>query len=243
MACSVRDLGNIVRTANLAAFRERYWKPKRRTFDVEGANKKMTKFVEEAFRQSKFHNLSEIYQACYYVMMYDFGDELTKKLKDEIQSHLKSEVMVQIERSFADGFLSMIENQWNEFQDCMNKINTAFLHYNDLVAKKSNNDKVIDLGLKMFRDFIVCNQKVKEQLQTNMLKIIADHRVEYLLESGSLKSIRTACKMLSELSYENEDNVYESVFEQGFLEQSGKYYERLSNRKIAVSLHFHRRGL
>merc|ERR1719466_241376 len=123
-------------------------------------------------------------------MMYDFGDELTKKLEDEIQSHLKSVVMVQIESSFAEGFLSMIENQWNEFKGCMNRINTAFLHYNDLIAKKSNKDKVIDLGLKMFRDFIVCNHEVKEQLQTNMLNIIADHRVKCLLESGSLKSIR-----------------------------------------------------
>ena len=79
MDCSVRDLGNIVRTANLAAY------------------KKMTKFVEEAFsRKSKFHNLGEIYQACYYVMMYNFGDDLTKKLEDEIPSHLKSVVMVLI---------------------------------------------------------------------------------------------------------------------------------------------------
>ena len=74
--------------------------------------------------------------------------------------------MVQIERYFADGFLSMIENQWNEFTGCMNRINTAFLHYNDLIAKKSNKDKVIDL--KKFRDFIVCNYEVKKQLQTDV---------------------------------------------------------------------------
>ena len=55
--------------------------------------------------------------------------------------------------------------------------------------------------------------------------------MECPLEYGSLKSIHTACKMLSELSYENEDNFYETIFEQGFLKQSGSYYEQLTNEK------------
>ena len=77
--------------------------------------------------------------------------------------------------------------------------------------------------MKKFRDFIVCNQKVKEHLQTNLLKIIADHRVECPLEPGSLKSIPIACEMLFKLSYKKEDNIYKSIFEQGFLKQSGNY--------------------
>ena len=41
--------------------------------------------------------------------------------------------------------------------------------------------------------------------------------------------------MLSELSYENKDNVYEIMFEKGFLNQSGNYYKQLSNKKVAAS--------
>ena len=236
MACSVKELGNIVRNANLAAFRDRYWKPKRSSFDLEGASKKMTKFVEEAFnRQTHCNDLSEIYQACYYVMIYDFGDELSQKLTDEIENYLSSAVMVKIQRSFADGFLTVLKNQWNEFKCCMNRINTAFLHYNDLLAKKSNKDKAIDLGLKKFRDFIVCNHEVTENLQTNLLQLIADHRVKCRVETSSLEFISTACKMLNELTYENDINVYESIFEQAFLNQSSCHYKKLSDEKIKAS--------
>ena len=236
MACSVKELGNIVKTANLAAFRDRYWKPKRKSFDLEGASKKMTKFVKETFnRQTECNDLSEIYQACYYVMVYDFGNELSQKLTDEIKSYLTSVVMPKIQRSFAGGFLTVLKNEWNNFKGCMNRVNTAFLPYNDLLAKKSNKDKALDLGLKKFRDFIVCNHEVKEKLQTTLLKFIADHREESRIAVSSLVSIDTACKMLNELSYESEINVYESVFEQAFLNQSSCHYEKLSDEIIAFS--------
>ena len=171
----IKVFGNIVRTANLAAFRVSHWKPNRSTFDMEVANKKMMQFVEEAFsRQSTFYNRSENCQPFNKLMLKNFGDELTNKPG----SLFKSEDMVQIERSFADGLFAIIENQWNEFKGCMNRIDTAFLHYNDLIAKKSNKDKVIDPELEKFRNFILCNHEVKLQLQTNLLKSFADHRVE-----------------------------------------------------------------
>ena len=81
----------------------------------------------------------------------------------------------------------------------------------------------------------MCNREVQEKLQTTLLKITADTRVAYRIETSLLEPVSTACEMLKELSYENEINVYESVFEQAFLDQSSCFYRNLSNNKIAAS--------
>ena len=78
-------------------------------------------------------------------------------------------------------------------------------------------------------------KKFKKKMQTTLLKIIADTRVAYRIETSLLEPVSTACEMLNKLSYENEINVYESVFEQAFLDQSSCYYKNLSDNKIAAS--------
>ena len=218
MACSENELGSIVKTADLVS-----------------AAKKIYKFIEEAFnRDIECKDISEIYQSCDDLMMYDNCDWTIQKLTDKIKSYLSSVVLIKIKRSFGDGFLIILKNQWDEFKDCMSSINTVFLHYNNILIK-SNKDKVIDLGLKMFRDLIVCNSEVQEKFRMTLLKLIKDSRVAYRIEYSSLEPISTACEMLNELSYETEINVYESVFEQAFLDQSSCYYKKLSGNKITAS--------
>ena len=143
-------------------------------------------------------------------MLFNYDGGFSQKFENTIQDYLRSSVLEKMKIVNFDGFLLVLEKQWNDFKNLMSRKNTVLSYYGDS-CKESSTNVVTNICLRNFRDTIVRNHQVKRQLRSSLFKLVAGQRNNNFTDVNSLKLARKACEMLTELSSDNANNVYESI--------------------------------
>lgn len=94
-------------------------------------------------------------------------------------------------------------------------------------ARTLCNRSVYDLGLSLFREVVIYRPQVHEFLRSTLLEMIRQERNGDVVDRSKIK---TCCHMLVVLGINNR-RVYETTFEQQFLQEAAEFY-RLEGQKF-----------
>ena len=100
------------------------------------------------------------------------------------------------------------------------------LLYLDRAYVKDERETVYDLGLSLFRDDVINRPSILEHLRNTLLEMIRQERDGDVVDRSKIK---TSCNMLVVLGINNR-RVYETIFEQHFLQEAAEYYRLEAER-------------
>lgn len=100
------------------------------------------------------------------------------------------------------------------------------LLYLDRAYVKDERETVYELGLSLFRNVVIYRPQVHEFLRNTLLDMIRQERNGDVVDRGKIK---TCCHMLVVLGINNR-RVYETTFEQQFLQDATEFYRLESQR-------------
>ncbi|KAJ3034571.1 hypothetical protein HDV00_004934 [Rhizophlyctis rosea] len=126
-------------------------------------------------------------------------------------------------------FLLKLQEVWDDHTTCMLMIKDILLYMDRVYVTSNNVPKTYDMGLDLFRDFIIRSPKyeIQKNLMDSLLYQIQLEREGEMVERSVLKS---ATRMMVDLTaaagnVQNASTVYEVDFETRFLATSEKFYE------------------
>uniref|UniRef100_A0A667ZK16 Cullin-4B n=1 Tax=Myripristis murdjan TaxID=586833 RepID=A0A667ZK16_9TELE len=173
------------------------------------------------------YNLEELYQAVENLCSHKISAKLYKQLRAVCEDHIKAQIDQFREYPFHVLFLKKIDKCWQDH--CRQMV--SFL------ALLSQEGGVItlkwDMGLELFRFYIISDLKVQSKTIDGILLLIERERNGEAIDRSLLRSLLS---MLSDLQ------IYQDSFEQRFLEETNRLYaaegQRLmQEREVPEYLH------
>ncbi|XP_050421360.1 cullin-3-B-like [Adelges cooleyi] len=182
--------------------------------------------LEDKFRlRMNLHILQLVYD----LEVSHHGNRLYNGLKQTVSAYLETKVQADVLDSLDKNFLQTLQQCWTNHRTAMNMIGHVFNHLDKTYVYEKRLDIVYNLGLKLFRDIVVLDYRVKNRLRETLLSLVMRIRNGEVVDREALKG---ACHMLMELGIQQR-TVYEEVFEQPFLAQSVEFYKVESRRLLA----------
>lgn len=172
-----------------------------------------------AIQESKPNQYSheELYQAVENMCNHKMAPTLYQNLYYLTEEHVKRNIE-QYQSGSMDRFLFLkkINETWQNHCDQMIMIRSIFLYLDrTYVLQTPNISSIWDLGLELFRKYIVANVLVQTRVVEGLLMLIEKERHGDKVERTLLKSL---LRMLTDLQ------IYESAFEEKFLQATDRLY-------------------
>uniref|UniRef100_W5NDR0 Cullin-4B n=1 Tax=Lepisosteus oculatus TaxID=7918 RepID=W5NDR0_LEPOC len=185
------------------------------------------------------YNLEELYQAVENLCSHKISANLYKQLRVVCEDHIKA----QIHQPCTDAldsvlFLKKIDKCWQDHCRQMIMIRSIFLFLDRTYVLQNSMLPSIcsrDMGLELFRSYIISDQKVQNKTIDGILLLIERERNGEAIDRSLLRSLLS---MLSDL----QQQIYQDSFEQRFLEETNRLYaaegQRLmQEREVPEYLH------
>uniref|UniRef100_A0A087YH90 Cullin-4B n=1 Tax=Poecilia formosa TaxID=48698 RepID=A0A087YH90_POEFO len=180
------------------------------------------------------YNLEELYQAVENLCSHKISAKLYKQLRTVCEDHIKAQI-----DQFRDAldsvlFLKKIDKCWQDHCRQMIMIRSIFLFLDrTYVLQNSMLPSIWDMGLELFRFYIISDLKVQSKTIDGILLLIERERNGEAIDRSLLRSLLS---MLSDLQ------IYQDSFEQRFLEETNRLYaaegQRLmQEREVPEYLH------
>ncbi|KAM9849581.1 LOW QUALITY PROTEIN: cullin-4B [Aulostomus maculatus] len=180
------------------------------------------------------YNLEELYQAVENLCSHKISAKLYKQLRAVCEDHIKAQID-QFRVSFTLVlFLKKIDKCWQDHCRQMIMIRSIFLFLDrTYVLQNSMLPSIWDMGLELFRFYIISDLKVQSKTIDGILLLIERERNGEAIDRSLLRSLLS---MLSDLQ------IYQDSFEQRFLEETNRLYaaegQRLmQEREVPEYLH------
>ncbi|XP_063288162.1 cullin-4B [Pelobates fuscus] len=181
------------------------------------------------------YNLEELYQAVENLCSYKISANLYKQLRQICEDHIKAQIH-QFREDSLDSvlFLKKIDKCWQDHCRQMIMIRSIFLFLDrTYVLQNSMLPSIWDMGLELFRNHIISDQKVQTKTIDGILLLIERERNGEAIDRSLLRSLLS---MLSDLQ------IYQDSFEHRFLEETNRLYaaegQRLmQEREVPEYLH------
>uniref|UniRef100_A0A673W0P4 Cullin 4B n=1 Tax=Salmo trutta TaxID=8032 RepID=A0A673W0P4_SALTR len=185
------------------------------------------------------YNLEELYQAVENLCSHKISARLYKQLRVVCEDHIKAQIDQFREYPFLGVnrctlFLKKIDNCWQDHCRQMIMIRSIFLFLDrTYVLQNSMLPSIWDMGLELFRFYIISDMKVQSKTIYGILLLIERERSGETIDRSLLRSLLS---MLSDLQ------IYQDSFEQRFLEETNRLYaaegQRLmQEREVPEYLH------
>ncbi|KAE8285702.1 Cullin-4B [Larimichthys crocea] len=181
------------------------------------------------------YNLEELYQAVENLCSHKISAKLYKQLRAVCEDHIKAQID-QFREDALDSvlFLKKIDKCWQDHCRQMIMIRSIFLFLDrTYVLQNSMLPSIWDMGLELFRFYIISDLKVQSKTIDGILLLIERERNGEAIDRSLLRSLLS---MLSDLQ------IYQDSFEQRFLEETNRLYaaegQRLmQEREVPEYLH------
>ncbi|XP_051504970.1 cullin-4B-like [Myxocyprinus asiaticus] len=181
------------------------------------------------------YNLEELYQAVENLCSHKISAKLYKQLRVVCEDHIKAQID-QFREDALDSvlFLKKIDKCWQDHCRQMIMIRSIFLFLDrTYVLQNSMLPSIWDMGLELFRFYIISDLKVQSKTIDGILLLIERERSGEAVDRSLLRSLLS---MLSDLQ------IYQDSFEQRFLEETNRLYaaegQRLmQEREVPQYLH------
>ncbi|XP_041076590.1 cullin-4B-like [Polyodon spathula] len=163
------------------------------------------------------YNLEELYQAVENLCSHKISAKLYKQLRAVCEDHIKAQIH-QFREDALDSvlFLKKIDTCWQDHCRQMIMIRSIFLFLDrTYVLQNSMLPSIWDMGLELFRFYIISDQKVQNKTIDGILLLIERERSGEAIGRSLLRSLLS---MLSDLQ------IYQDSFEQRFLEETNRLY-------------------
>uniref|UniRef100_A0A8C1NP07 Cullin-4B n=1 Tax=Cyprinus carpio TaxID=7962 RepID=A0A8C1NP07_CYPCA len=182
------------------------------------------------------YNLEELYQAVENLCSHKISAKLYKQLRVVCEDHIKAQIDQFREYPFLYSvlFLKKIDKCWQDHCRQMIMIRSIFLFLDrTYVLQNSMLPSIWDMGLELFRFYIISDLKVQSKTIDGILLLIERERSGEAIDRSLLRSLLS---MLSDLQ------IYQDSFEQRFLEETNRLYaaegQRLmQEREVPEYLH------
>ncbi|MBN3297442.1 CUL4B protein, partial [Amia calva] len=188
------------------------------------------------------YNLEELYQAVENLCSHKISAKLYKQLRVVCEEHIKAQIH-QFRESclnvYSVLFLKKIDKCWQDHCRQMIMIRSIFLFLDrTYVLQNSMLPSIWDMGLELFRFYIISDQKVQNKTIDGILLLIERERNGEAIDRSLLRSLLS---MLSDLQASILE-IYQDSFEQRFLEETNRLYaaegQRLmQEREVPEYLH------
>ncbi|XP_026081266.1 cullin-4B-like [Carassius auratus] len=181
------------------------------------------------------YNLEELYQAVENLCSHKISAKLYKQLRVVCEDHIKAQID-QFREDALDSvlFLKKIDKCWQDHCRQMIMIRSIFLFLDrTYVLQNSMLPSIWDMGLELFRFYIISDLKVQCKTIDGILLLIERERSGEAVDRSLLRSLLS---MLSDLQ------IYQDSFEDRFLEETNRLYaaegQRLmQEREVPEYLH------
>ncbi|XP_056295831.1 cullin-4B [Pseudoliparis swirei] len=181
------------------------------------------------------YNLEELYQAVENLCSHKISAKLYKQLRATCEDHIKAQI-IQFREDALDSvlFLRKIDTCWQDHCRQMIMVRSIFLFLDrTYVLQNSMLPSIWDMGLELFRFYIISDLKVQSKTIDGILLLIERERNGEAIDRSLLRSLLS---MLSDLQ------IYQDSFEQRFLEETNRLYaaegQRLmQEREVPEYLH------
>uniref|UniRef100_A0A4W5RX99 Cullin-4B n=1 Tax=Hucho hucho TaxID=62062 RepID=A0A4W5RX99_9TELE len=163
------------------------------------------------------YNLEELYQAVENLCSHKISARLYKQLRVVCEDHIKAQID-QFREDVLDStlFLKKIDKCWQDHCRQMIMIRSIFLFLDrTYVLQNSMLPSIWDMGLELFRFYIISDMKVQSKTIYGILLLIERERSGETIDRSLLRSLLS---MLSDLQ------IYQDSFEQRFLEETNRLY-------------------
>ncbi|RVE67444.1 hypothetical protein OJAV_G00103300 [Oryzias javanicus] len=180
------------------------------------------------------YNLEELYQAVENLCSHKVSAKLYKQLRAACEDHIKAQIDQFREYPSHVLFLKKIDKCWQDHCRQMIMIRSIFLFLDrTYVLQNSMLPSIWDMGLELFRFYIISDLKVQSKTINGILLLIERERNGEAIDRSLLRSLLS---MLSDLQ------IYQDSFEQRFLEETNRLYaaegQRLmQEREVPEYLH------
>uniref|UniRef100_A0A8C4DU65 Cullin 4B n=1 Tax=Dicentrarchus labrax TaxID=13489 RepID=A0A8C4DU65_DICLA len=181
------------------------------------------------------YNLEELYQAVENLCSHKISAKLYKQLRAVCEDHIKSQIDQFREYPLHSlSFIVKIDKCWQDHCRQMIMIRSIFLFLDrTYVLQNSMLPSIWDMGLELFRFYIISDRKVQSKTIDGILLLIERERNGEAIDRSLLRSLLS---MLSDLQ------IYQDSFEQRFLEETNRLYaaegQRLmQEREVPEYLH------
>uniref|UniRef100_A0AAQ6AM45 Cullin family profile domain-containing protein n=1 Tax=Amphiprion ocellaris TaxID=80972 RepID=A0AAQ6AM45_AMPOC len=182
------------------------------------------------------YNLEELYQAVENLCSHKISAKLYKQLRAVCEDHIKAQIdqFREYPSQFHVLFLKKIDKCWQDHCRQMIMIRSIFLFLDrTYVLQNSMLPSIWDMGLELFRFYIISDLKVQSKTIDGILLLIERERNGEAIDRSLLRSLLS---MLSDLQ------IYQDSFEQRFLEETNRLYaaegQRLmQEREVPEYLH------
>uniref|UniRef100_A0A3Q3VUS0 Cullin family profile domain-containing protein n=1 Tax=Mola mola TaxID=94237 RepID=A0A3Q3VUS0_MOLML len=189
------------------------------------------------------YNLEELYQAVENLCFHKIAAKLYKQLRAVCEDHIKAQIdqFREYPLTLCDHlhflsvlFLKKIDKCWQDHCRQMIMIRSIFLFLDrTYVLQNSMLPSIWDMGLELFRFYIISDLKVQSKTIDGILLLIERERNGEAIDRSLLRSLLS---MLSDLQ------IYQDSFEQRFLEETNRLFaaegQRLmQEREVPEYLH------
>lgn len=188
------------------------------------------KSLRAAIREIHNQNASELsfeelYRKSFNLVLHKHGDLLYNGVRATVTEHLVG-IGQQVAHASDETLLTELADKWYYHKMTMGMIRDILM-YMDRNYVSPSKIPVYDMGLLVFRDTVVRHPAVKDRLLRLLLNSIDTERRGELIDK---QLVRTILYMMVELSVNPKEplDVYESDFENAFLEETQQFYRHES---------------
>ncbi|XP_077746741.1 cullin-4B-like isoform X2 [Canis aureus] len=163
------------------------------------------------------YSLEELYQSVKNLCSYNLSANLYKQLKQLCEQHIRAEIHQLREYPFFPGpFLKKMDKCWQDHARQMSMIRNIFLFLDrTYVFQISMLSSIWDMGLELFKSYIIRDQNVQSRTVDGILLLIEKERNGEMIDRCLIQRLLS---MLSDLQ------IYQVSFENKFLEETNRFY-------------------
>ncbi|XP_072674493.1 cullin-4B-like isoform X4 [Canis lupus baileyi] len=163
------------------------------------------------------YSLEELYQSVKNLCSYNLSANLYKQLKQLCEQHIRAEIHQLREYSLDTGpFLKKMDKCWQDHARQMSMIRNIFLFLDrTYVFQISMLSSIWDMGLELFKSYIIRDQNVQSRTIDGILLLIEKERNGEMIDRCLIQRLLS---MLSDLQ------IYQVSFENKFLEETNRFY-------------------
>ncbi|KAH1059725.1 hypothetical protein AAZX31_02G100900 [Glycine max] len=182
--------------------------------------------IHEIYNQNDRHlSFEELYRNAYNMVLLNFGERLYSGLVATMTAHLK-EIARSIEATQEGSFLEEMNRKWNSHNKELQLIGDILMYMDRTYVPKNGKISVHELGLKLWRENVICSNQIRTRLLNTLLEMVCSERAGEVINRGLFRNIT---KMLMDLG---PSVVYGEEFETHFLQVSAEFYQLESQKFI-----------
>ncbi|KAH9314046.1 hypothetical protein KI387_022673 [Taxus chinensis] len=135
---------------------------------------KTWRILEHTINEIYNHNASglsfeELYRNAYNMVLHKYGEKLYYGLVTAMSVHLK-EIAKAVDGAQGSLFLEELNRKWVDHNKALQMIRDILMYMDRMYVTNANKTPVYELGLNLWKDYIIHGTKIKDRLQDALLE-------------------------------------------------------------------------